>query len=63
MIQEIRDRSLDPAIVADIVLHAILQNELYIMSHPDFRDVVVKRTEARTDSIDRWANWRAEHGY
>ena len=52
---------LDPAVVGDMVLYAIQNDEFYIFSHPEFKDSVLERTRAISDSFDRWAAFRADY--
>ena len=53
---------LDPAVVGDMVLHAIQTDELYIFSHPEFRGASDARHADMSAAYDRWAAYRAEHG-
>ena len=46
---------LDPALIGDMTLHAIVENEFYIFSHVDYRQSVVDRTQSILDSYERWA--------
>ena len=52
---------LDPALIGDMVLHAIQENEFYIFSHPEFKEAVQDRAQLMTESFDRWAAFRANH--
>lgn len=50
---------LDAAMVGDMVLHAIQENELYIFTHPEFREATMAKAQRMSDSYERWAAWRA----
>lgn len=52
---------LDPAVVGEMVLQAIQHNDLFIFTHPQFKDAVIGRGKILSDSFDRWAEWRASH--
>ncbi len=53
--------ALDPAIIGDMVLHAITTNEFYILSHPEFKPAVANRSRELDESFDRWAEYRRQH--
>jgi NAD(P)-dependent dehydrogenase (short-subunit alcohol dehydrogenase family) len=55
------DGLIAPSLVGDMVLHAIQENELYIFSHPEFKDVVLGRSQAIGEAFDRWAAFRADY--
>lgn len=61
-LQEIRAAALDPAVVGDMVLHAIRENEMYIFTHPEMEEAVSERAAGVSDSFARWREYRAEHG-
>jgi NADP-dependent 3-hydroxy acid dehydrogenase YdfG len=61
MLEQLRDSVLDPAVVGDMVLHAIRENEMYIFTHPDMEESVNQRAEEITESFSRWRDYRAEH--
>lgn len=52
---------LDPALVGDMVLHAVQENEFWIFSHPEFKDGVAERSVRISEAFDRWAAFRADH--
>ena len=55
------DDALDPAVVGDMVLDAILQNDEYIFTHPNFLDATEARNARIQASFERWANYREAH--
>lgn len=59
--KESLDSMLNPALIGDMVLHAIQENEFYIFSHPEFKEAVQGRAQLMTDSFDRWAAFRANY--
>ncbi len=61
-IAQVMANALDPAVVGDMVLAAILANDLYILSHPEIKPMVDARTAALTESFARWEKYRKEHG-
>ena len=58
----IREGALDPAIVGDMVLHAIRENEFYIFTHPEFKAISDARVEDMAGAYERWHAWREERG-
>ena len=58
---EILENALDPQVIGDMVLHAILTNEFYILSHPDAKEYVGNRSQEISNAFDTWSNWRTEH--
>lgn len=59
---EILEGALDASVVGDMVLHAIQTDELYIFSHPEFKEPVGSRSQDLADAFDRWSEYRREHG-
>ena len=59
---EIIAGALDPAVVGEMVLHAIQTNELYIFTHPEFKSTVGERYAAVNDAFERWAAYRDKTG-
>lgn len=53
---------LDASVIGDMVVEAILSDDLYIFSHPHLKKVVDARTEAVDASFERWARYRDAHG-
>jgi NADP-dependent 3-hydroxy acid dehydrogenase YdfG len=60
-LQAMLEGALDPAVVGDMVLHAIQTDELYIFSHPEFQAPVTARAEEISASFDRWRAYRETH--
>jgi NADP-dependent 3-hydroxy acid dehydrogenase YdfG len=60
-LQAMLEGALDPAVVGDMVLHAIQTAELYIFSHPEFQARVTARAEEISASFDRWRAYRETH--
>ena len=58
---EVMERALDPAIVGDMVLHAIRSDELYIFTHPEMVDMVNDRVSAVQASFERWQQFRDQN--
>ncbi len=56
------DDALEPAIVGDMVLDAILHNDEYIFTHPKFLDATDGRNSQIQSSFERWAKYREAHG-
>ena len=61
-IEEIRASALDPAVVGDMVLHAIREDEFYIFTHPETEAMTEARKAEMTDSFEYWRQYRAERG-
>ncbi len=59
---EMMARALDPAVVGDMVLHSIQEDEFYIFSHPEVEPMVAGRAAEVTDAFARWRTYREEHG-
>ena len=53
--------ALDPQVLGDMVLHAIVTDEFYIFSHPELRTSVAARNEDMMGSFDRWTEYRHKH--
>jgi NADP-dependent 3-hydroxy acid dehydrogenase YdfG len=53
---------LEAAVIGDMVLAAVLANDLYIFSHPGLKPVVDARSAAINESFARWAKYRKDHG-
>jgi|TARA_B100000315_G_scaffold257230_1_gene305427 NADP-dependent 3-hydroxy acid dehydrogenase YdfG len=54
--------ALDPAVVGDMVLHAIRENDLYIFTHPNIQAITDKRAGAINSAFEKWRAYRQEHG-
>ncbi len=57
---QIRDGALDPAVVGDMVLHAIRENEFYIFTHPELKAMSDARFEEMSGAYERWNSYREE---
>ena len=58
LLEEMRRNALDPALVGDMVLHGIIEDEAYIFTHPEFSAQVTERHQAMSESFDRWRTYR-----
>ena len=61
-ISELLANALDPSVVGDMVLHAILSDEFYIFTHPEIKAATDARSAEMAASYARWADYRKEHG-
>ena len=59
---EMMEEALDPAVVGDMVLDAILNNDQYIFTHPNFVAITDARSAEIHASFERWAKYREDHG-
>ena len=62
LMEQLRASALDAAVVGDMVLHAIRENEMYIFTHPELEESVSMRSNEISDSFRRWRDYRAAHG-
>lgn len=60
--EELRASALDPAVVGDMVLHAIREDDFYIFSHPEFKAMADVRQEEMAAAYARWRAYRDERG-
>ena len=60
--EELRAGALDPAVVGDMVLHAIGEDEFYIFTHPEIEAMTEDRKSEMTDAFARWRTYREERG-
>ena len=60
--QMARAGAMDPAIVGDMVLHAVRTNELYIFTHPELEESVAERTSGISDAFATWRTYREQRG-
>jgi NADP-dependent 3-hydroxy acid dehydrogenase YdfG len=60
--QAILAGALDPAVVGDMVLHAIQTDEFYIFTHPEIQEQVNERKQDLDGAFDRWRTYRSDHG-
>lgn len=58
----ILEGALDPAVVGEMVLDAIRNDDLYIFTHPELGPFVDDRHDQIKASFERWARYRDEHG-
>lgn len=61
-VAEILAAALDPGVVGDMVLHAILTDEFYVFTHPEIRGMTDARNSEMTGAFERWDAYRLEHG-
>lgn len=59
---ELLANALDPAVVGDMVLHAIQNDELYVFTHPELRQATDQRFAEMTGAFQRWDDYRRTHG-
>ena len=52
---------MDPALIGDMVLHAIQTNEFYILSHEEFRGALENRAKEISESFTTWDKFRKDH--
>ena len=60
--EELRASALDPAVVGDMVLHAIREDEFYVFSHPELKPMAEVRHEEMAGAYARWQAYREERG-
>ena len=61
-IQELLANALEPSLIGDMVLHAIQENEPYILSHPEFAGMVEARHQDMLGAFERWRSYREAQG-
>ena len=61
-LQQMLASMLDPAVIGDMVLHAVQNDVFYILSHADFREQLTACGDELASSFDLWSTWREEHG-
>ena len=59
-LEELRAGALDPAVVGDMVLHAIRDDEFYIFTHPEIEAMTNVRKAEMVDAFDYWRTYRSE---
>lgn len=59
--QQSLDGMLEPALIGDMVLHAVQENEFWIFSHPEFREGMQDRAQRISDAFDRWSAFQADY--
>jgi len=60
--ETVMEDMLEAAVIGDMVLEAILADDLYIFSHPHLKPIVDARIAAINESFARWSKYREEHG-
>ena len=61
-IEAAQRNALEPAVVGDMVLHGIVENEAYIFTHPEFAAMVAERHQQMADAFARWQQYRQSRG-
>ena len=61
-LDEMRHNALDPAVVGDMVLHAIREDEFYIFTHPELEAMTDARKDEMANAFARWRSYREERG-
>ena len=61
-LDELLATALDPAVVGDMVLHAIREDEFYIFTHPELTAMTDARKNEMDDAFARWRAYRDERG-
>ena len=56
---EMMGGALDPAVVGDMVVEAVKQNELYIFTHPETAGQLQNRFDGMLAACARWDDYRA----
>ena len=60
--EELMAAALDPAVVGDMVLHAIREDEFYIFTHPELEAMTNARKTEMEASFARWRSYREDRG-
>lgn len=61
--QEVLAGAIDASAVGNMVLHAIQNDEFYILTHPELRTAVDARTDELGAAFERWARYRREQRF
>ena len=61
-IEALRRTALTPDVVADMALHALIENEFYIFPHPEIQAMFDARHQEMRDAFERWQKYRKERG-
>jgi NAD(P)-dependent dehydrogenase (short-subunit alcohol dehydrogenase family) len=61
-INQLLANALDPAVVGDMVVHAIQTGEFYIFTHPEIKQFTDARAAEMTESFARWSAYRHQQG-
>ena len=62
IMEQVRNNAIDPALVGDMVVHAIREDEFYIFTHPDIEMMADLRKNEMADAFARWRTYRQERG-
>ncbi|MBT4160913.1 MAG: SDR family NAD(P)-dependent oxidoreductase [Gammaproteobacteria bacterium] len=54
-------QTMQPSAIGDIVLHAIQNEQFYILTHSEFESSLTKRAQEIQDSFAYWQNYREKH--
>ena len=60
--ENIRASMIDPAVVGDMVLHAVQTDEFYVFTHPHIESMVDLRRNEIADAFARWRDYCAARG-
>ena len=61
-IEEMRSNALDAAVVGDMVLQAVIDDDAYVFTHPEFAEMVAERHRQMADAFGRWRQYRESRG-
>ncbi len=61
-LEELRAGALEPAVVGDMVLHAIREQEFYIFTHPELQEMTDLRSNEMANAYGRWREYREQRG-
>ena len=53
---------MEPAVIGDIVLCGIQNNEFYLLTHKEFRRPLENRAQEIANAFDTWEEYRKSHG-
>ena len=59
--KSIKESALSPNIVGEMVVHAIVENEAYIFTHPELEEAVDKRFEGISRSFEKWRKYKKDN--
>ena len=62
LIEELRRNALAPTAVGDMVLHAIREDEFYVLTHPEYAEAVATRHQEMQGAFGRWRQHRESQG-
>ena len=60
--EELMAAALDPAVVGEMVLHAIREDEFYIFTHPELEAMTNARKTEMEAAFTRWRSYREDRG-